>query len=92
MLLNLKDKRGWSHDEFMKAAVPFVKDDKIEVYDQSAGELLDEISRMGQQGAEAPKPDCALLDDLRTRMKKLVDIQIEKWTYMFGKLQAELAK
>ncbi len=91
-LRELKDKRGWSHDEFLKAAVPFVKDDKIEVYDQSGGELLDQISRMGQEGAEATKPDCALLEDLRTRMKKLVEIQTDKWAYMFGKLESEIGQ
>ena len=88
----LKNKRGWSHDVFMKEAVPFVKDEKIEVYDQSSAELLDEISRMGQEGAEAATPDCALLEDLRARMSKLVGIQTDKWSYMFGKLQVELAK
>jgi predicted dithiol-disulfide oxidoreductase (DUF899 family) len=88
----LKNKRGWSHDVFMKEAVPFVKDEKIEVYDQSSAELLDEISRMGQAGAEAATPDCALLEDLRARMSKLVGIQTDKWSYMFGKLQVELAK
>lgn len=91
-LRKLKDQRGWSHDEFLKAAVPFVKDENIEVYDQSAGDLLDEISRMGQEGAEASTPDCALLEDLRARMQKLVAIQTEKWRYMFGKLEAEIGK
>lgn len=91
-LRGLKDKRGWSHDEFLREAVPFVKDDKIEVYDQSSAELLDAISSMGQEGAEAATPDCALLEDLRGRMAELVAIQTEKWTYMFGKLEAEMAK
>lgn len=91
-LRNLKEMRGWSYDEFMKGAVPFVRDDKIEVYDQSSGELLDQISRLGQEGAEATKQDCALLEDLRSRMKKLVEILTAKWSYMFTKLEAELNK
>lgn len=91
-LRDLKEKRGWSHDQFLKEAVPFVKDEKIEVYDQSSGDLLDEISRTGQEGAEASTPDCALLEDLRSRMKKLVEIQTEKWAYMFSKLEAEIGK
>jgi len=90
-LRELKDKRGWSHDEFLAAAVPFVKDDKIEVYDQSAGDLLDEIATLGQEGAEAATPDCARLADLRTRMTKLVAAQTEKWSYMFDKLQKALS-
>ena len=91
-LRELKDKRGWSHEEFLTAAVPFVKDDKIEVYDQTSAELLDEIASLGQEGAEAATPDCARLEDLRTRMSKLVSIQNEKWTYMFDKLQKSLGQ
>ncbi len=91
-LRQLKEKRGWSHDEFMKEAVSYVKDEKIEVYDRSSNELLDKISTMGQEGAVAKTPDCAVLQDLRGRMAKLVETQTAKWTYMFDKLGAELEK
>lgn len=91
-LRELKDKRGWSHDEFLAAAVPFVKDDKIEVYDETSNQLLDEIATMGQEGAEAATPDCARLEDLRERMARLVEAQTAKWNYMFAKLQDELKK
>jgi hypothetical protein len=91
-LRTLKDKRGWSHDEFMKQGAPFVRDDKIAVYDQSTEELLLAISSMGQEGAAAKNPDCALLLELRARMKLLVDTQTSKWTYMFDKIETELWK
>lgn len=91
-LRGLKDKRSWNHDQFMKEAAPFVLDDKIAEYDQTSNDLLAAISTMGQEGAEASTPDCALLAELRTRMKTLVDTQTAKWSYMFGKLDAELAK
>lgn len=86
----LKDKRGWSHDAFLKEAAPFVRDDKIAVYDQESERLLTDISTLGQEGADAPTPDCALLADLKSRMKTLVDTQTEKWSYMFQKLDAAL--
>jgi hypothetical protein len=88
----LKDKRGWTHDQFMKEAAPFVRDDKTVVFDQSTDELLSAISTMGQEGASAANPDCALLLELRARMKTLVDTQTSKWTYMFEKIEAELNK
>lgn len=88
----LKDKRGWSHDQFMKEAAPFVLDEKIAEYDQTSTDLLAEISTLGQEGADAATPDCKLLEELRSRMKTLVESQTAKWTYMFGKLDAELAK
>ncbi len=88
----LKDKRGWGHDEFMKQAAPFVKDDAIAGFEGQSFELLEQISTLGQDGAAAKTPDCGLLVELQARMKRLVDIQGQKWTYMFGKLDAELAK
>lgn len=88
----LKDKRGWGHDQFMKEAAPFVKDDAIAGFESQSFALLEQISTLGQDGAAAPTPDCGLLVELQARMKRLVDIQGQKWTYMFGKLDAELAK
>jgi hypothetical protein len=91
-LRQLKDKRGWSHDAFLKEAAPFVRDDKIAVYDQDSERLLTDISTLGQEGADAATPDCALLADLKARMQTLVDTQTAKWTYMFSKLDAALAQ
>ncbi len=88
----LKDKRGWGHDQFMKEAAPFVKDEAISGFEAKSFELLEQISTLGQDGAAAKTPDCGLLVELQARMKRLVDIQGQKWTYMFGKLDAELAK
>ncbi|MEQ1710068.1 MAG: hypothetical protein ABL908_01550 [Hyphomicrobium sp.] len=88
----LKDKRGWGHDQFMKEAAPFVKDDAIASFEAKSFELLEQISTLGQDGAAAKTPDCGLLVELQARMKRLVDIQGQKWTYMFGKIDAELAK
>jgi hypothetical protein len=87
----LKDKRHWSHDDFIAKAKPFVKDDKTDVFDKQSDELLSAISSMGQEGASADTPNCALIADLRARMKLLVDTQQAKWTYMFQKLDTELA-
>jgi hypothetical protein len=91
-LRELKDKRRWTHDEFIEKAKPFVRDDKTVVYDQTTDELLSAIASMGQEGAASATPDCAILLELRARMKVLVDTQTEKWSYMFEKLDAELAK
>jgi hypothetical protein len=90
-LRELKEKRHWTHDEFIDKAKPFVKDEKTAVYDQTTDELLSAIASMGQLGANASSPDCALMIELRARMKNLVDTQLAKWVYMFQKLDAELA-
>lgn len=91
-LRELKEKRGWSHDEFLKEAAPFVRDDRIAVFDQESERLLSDISSQGQEGAEAKTPDCAVLLELRARMNVLVKTQGDKWSYMFQKLDAALAQ
>lgn len=91
-LRQLKDKRGWSHDEFLKAAAPFVRDDKIDVLDAKTNALLEKLSATGDTRASAKAPDCATLVELRDQMKVLVETQNAKWSYMFEKLDGELGK
>lgn len=88
----LKEKRGWTQEQFMKEAAPFVRDDQIAVYDQDSERLLDDISSLGQEGAEAKTPDCELLKELRAQMSQLVGAQNAKWSYMFQKLDKALAQ
>ena len=59
-------------------------------FDQTTDELLSAIASMGQEGATAATPDCAVLLELRARMKVLVETQTAKWSYMFQKIDAEL--
>lgn len=89
-LRQLKEKHGWSTDQFLKEAAPYVEDDRITVWDEQAADLLDKITAMGQEGSSAKAPDCALLSELRGTMKALVETQTEKWTYLFGKIDAAL--
>src|SRR5215470_2240437 len=50
-LRELKDKRGWSNDQFLKEAEPFVRDGEIVAHDQKSEQLLTRITGAGQQGA-----------------------------------------
>ena len=87
-LRQLKAKRGWSDDQFLKEAEPLVRDDKIAEFDQKSETLLLRITDGGQAGA----PDCSLLAGLRASMATLVETQQAKWTYMFGKIDRELGR
>lgn len=91
-LRQLKEKRGWNDSQFMKEAEPFVKDEKISDFDSKTNDLLASISTLGQEGANAPEPNCAMLGELRGKMQVLVDTQSAKWGYMVEKLDTELAK
>jgi hypothetical protein len=84
----LRERQKWSADEFMARAAVYVQDERIAAYDQRANELLERINSMGEAGAA--KPDCKLLAELRATMKTLVDTQIEKWAYMFAKIERGL--
>lgn len=91
-LRQLKDKRGWSYEQFVAEAAPLVADEKIADFDAKSVDYLTRINTMGSEATGGAKPDCRLLDALKSNMSALVDTQTQKWAYMFGKLEAELAK
>lgn len=91
-LRHLRDKRGWSYEQFLKEAAPYVRDERIAAFDQKAEEFLGRITSGGQAQAAAATPDCKLLAELRTAMGSLVETQKAKWAYMFEKIDRELAK
>ena len=86
----LKQKRSWSNDQFMQEGAAYVRDDRIIAFDEQTEDLLQRLNAAGTvQGA---KPDCGLLAELRETMAALVETQRSKWTYMFAKVDAELAR
>lgn len=91
-LKQLKAKRGWSQDQFLREAAPFVKDDQIDAFDNRTGVLLGMITSMGEEGSAGAAPDCAMLGTLRGHMTALIETQNAKWTHIFSKVDAELAK
>lgn len=91
-LRTLRAKRGWSHDEFLLNAAPFVQDDTIDAFDQRSQNLLSDIANLGEEGTATATPDCSLLTELRRKMQELVNAQTEKWEYMFKKLHDEIGK
>ncbi len=88
----LKDKRQWTYDEFVRQAAPLVADERITEFDQKSADHLLRINTMGDAGASAASLDCKLLETLRSNMAALVETQTQKWAYMFGKIDAEIAK
>ena len=91
-LRELKEKRGWNQDRFLKEAAPYVQDDRIAEFDERSSAFLDKIQSIGTEGASANDPSCAALLEVRAHMKALVDVQKAKWVYMFGKLEQELKR
>ena len=91
-LRELKDKRGWTHVQFLAEGARFVRDDKISAFEDQSSNLLAKINGAGDGAANTKTPDCSRLAGLKADMATLVAIQSDKWTYMFGNIDAELAK
>ena len=91
-LRQLKDKRGWSHEQFLVEAAPFVRDETITAFDRKSEDFLVRITQGGQSQATAASLNCGLLAELRGSLAALVETQKAKWSYMFGKIDAELKK
>jgi hypothetical protein len=91
-LRDLKEKRGWTHDQFLREAAPIVQDERAAAYDKESNQLLEDIQRMGVEGSAEPTPDCAALALLKGRMEQLVTVQRTKWTYLIEKVDRELAR
>lgn len=91
-LRQLRSKRGWSEEQFLKEAAPLVRDEQIAALDQKSEEFLARITSGGEAQSTATAPDCALLGELRGAMQALVETQKAKWTYMFAKIDKELGK
>lgn len=91
-LRELKDKRGWDHNQFLREAAPIVQDTRTDAFDKELANLLEEIARMGAEGSAAATPDCEALARLKSRMEALVDAQRGKWAYLIGKVEQELGR
>jgi hypothetical protein len=91
-LRQLKTKRGWNHDQFMTEAAPIVQDQRIAAYDDQSSAFLARIEQLGAEGTSASAPDCSRLAEVRQSMKSLVEVQKAKWSYMFERVGAELAR
>ena len=91
-LRELKERRSWSNDEFLKEAEPFVRDARIVDYDQKSEQLLARISGGGQTSTATKQPDCALLSELRAALLDLLETQKEKWAYMMARINGALEK
>jgi hypothetical protein len=86
-LRQLKDKRSWTQDQFLKEGAPYVQDQAIAAFDEKSQQLLIKINSQNTETA-----DCRLLAELKAAMATLVETQNAKWAYMFDKIDKDLAK
>jgi hypothetical protein len=101
----LREKRGWSKDDFVKNARPLVQDAGIASFDARHEELLTRVPKIGQAdrpvaslagiapaGESASDSRCVMLDELRSLMGQVIENTRAKWAYMHGKTDAALTQ
>lgn len=88
----LKERRGWSDEDLIEEARPFVQNERIAAYDEIANGFLANINRLGSAGGGTSPPDCRLLIELRGHLFGLVVTMRAKWAFMFTRLEAEMAE
>ncbi len=93
----LKTRESWADSDYAAKATPFVKDETTAALDEGNKTLLAKVPQLG--GAPAGEPAegqglaakrCAMLDELRTLMARVVENTRAKWAHMIGKLDAVL--
>jgi hypothetical protein len=102
----LKTRNGWSDSDYVTQATPYVQDERIAAFDAENKALLARIPQLGDAGPQttqalagaaplpggAADPRCAMLNDLRSLIGKVVENTQAKWRYMAGKLDGALDK
>jgi altronate dehydratase len=98
-LASLKAREGWTDGEYAAKATPFVKDATTASLDEGNKSLLDKVPQLGGGanleagsvgGSDLAGKRCAMLEELRTLMAKLVENTKAKWAHMLAKLDAAL--
>jgi hypothetical protein len=99
-LASLKTREGWADAEYAAKAGPFAKDKATTALDEGNKALLAKVPQLGaganlEAAGAAGSPElsakrCAMLQELRGLMAKVVENTKAKWTHMLGKLDAAL--
>ncbi len=103
-LMTIKQREGWSDEDYRANARPLVQDERIAAFDARNEELLAQVPAIGRQARSVaslagaapsvePSADrrCAMLEELRAVMDGVVANARAKWAYMQGKADAALA-
>jgi hypothetical protein len=102
-LISLKQREGWSDEDYLVNARPFVQDDQIAAFDSRNEELLAQVPKLGKEvrsvaslAGVAPSLQpiadrrCEMLGELRGLMSDVVENARAKWAYLHGKADAAL--
>jgi len=102
-LQRLKAQAGWSGDEYVAKATPFVRDEQIAAFNAEHEQLIARVPQIGKTSrsvaslagtapgfSASSDKGCAMAEKLRTLMDDVVANSRAKWRYMLGKVDAAL--
>jgi hypothetical protein len=95
-LAALRSRERWTDGEYAAKAATYVKDTTIAALDDRNKLLLEQVPQLGSSQSADPAGGsnlarrCAMVEELRALMAKVIDNTRAKWAYMHGKLDAVL--
>lgn len=102
----LKDREGWQDSDYVARATPLVQDEQIRRFDAENKALLARVPELSpvlkksvaSLAGFAPSfkvssdQRCAMLEELKSIMTKLVSNSRDRWAYLTGKVDTALTK
>ncbi|HZV21167.1 MAG TPA: hypothetical protein VE986_06435 [Hyphomicrobiales bacterium] len=85
-LRKLRAANNWSDAEYLMKATPFVKDETTASLDAANQSLLAKVQSLEAGAANSEAGRCAMLNELKASMEKVVANTIAKWEHMLSKL------
>lgn len=85
-LQKLRVLNNWQEAEYLANAAPFVKDETTVSLDAANQALLTKVQSLDAANANTGPGRCAMLDELKGAMEKVVANTAAKWEHMLDKL------
>ncbi len=85
-LQKLRVLNNWQEAEYVANATPFVRDETTAALDAANRALLAKVQSLDAAGANTEPGRCAMLNELKTAMEKVVANTAAKWEHMLDKV------
>ncbi|MGE0628249.1 MAG: DUF1134 domain-containing protein [Hyphomicrobiaceae bacterium] len=89
-LQQLAAKRGWKESEIDLKSREFLDDDRTRAFDKQAGQLLDKLSRLGDDSQSGKIPTCDRLAQARTTAAQLIEVTMARTAHVSSRLTSAL--
>ncbi|MGO9486984.1 MAG: hypothetical protein ACLPX9_20835 [Rhodomicrobium sp.] len=91
-LQKLRALNNWQEAEYLANAAPFVKDETTASLDAANQALLTKVQSLDAATANTEPGRCAMLNELKSTMEKVVANTTAKWEHMLDKLNRASAQ